>query len=173
MVKLWKIGLNRLGWRNTKWIWEQTLNQVNIDSSANKCKFSLFAINCCWDTDEEGCLIPPHPLPPLQPLQPQWRTQRSQGAEARPRGLQVWAPFQEEALVAILLSVTSESSVEAPRKTAPKSSPAKKKIKEFLVTYGMQLLMVALFLVIPLTHLLCLATDTVQSCHQSVFHFKY
>ena len=53
--------------------------------------------------------------------------------------------------------------MEAPRKTAPKSSPAKKKIKEFLVTYGMQLLMVALFLVIPLTLLLCLATDTVQS----------
>ena len=34
---------------------------------------------------------------------------------------------------------------------------------EFLVTYGMQLLMVALFMVIPITLLLCLATDTVQS----------
>ena len=60
-------------------------------------------------------------------------------------------------------SATSESSVEAPRKTAPKSSPAKKKFKELLVTYGMQLLMVALFLVLPLTLLLCLATDSVQS----------
>ena len=40
---------------------------------------------------------------------------------------------------------------------------SKKKIMEFSVTYGMQLLMVALFLVIPITLLLCLATDTVQS----------
>ena len=46
---------------------------------------------------------------------------------------------------------------------APKVSPEKKKIMEFLVTYGMQLLMVALFMVIPITLLLCLATDTVQS----------
>ena len=35
---------------------------------------------------------------------------------------------------------------------------SKKKIMEFSVTYGMQLLMVALFLVIPITLLLCLAT---------------
>ena len=63
-------------------------------------------------------------------------------------------------------SATSESSVEAPRKTAPKSSPAKKKIKELLVknsSWLMQILAVALFLVLPLTLLLCLATDAVQS----------
>ena len=34
---------------------------------------------------------------------------------------------------------------------------------EFLVMYGMQLLMFALFIVTPITLLLCLATDTVQS----------
>ena len=56
-------------------------------------------------------------------------------------------------------SATSESSVEAPRKTAPKSSPAMKKNGSLL----MQILVVALFLVLPLTLLLCLATDSVQS----------
>ena len=39
-----------------------------------------------------------------------------------------------------------EDPVEAHRKTVPQSSPAKKKIVEFLVTYGMQLLIVALFM---------------------------
>ena len=34
----------------------------------------------------------------------------------------------------------------SPRKTVPQSSPAKKKIVEFLVAYGMQLLIVALFM---------------------------
>ena len=56
-----------------------------------------------------------------------------------------------------------EDPVEAPRKTVPQSPPAKKKIMEFLVTYGMQLMIVALFMVIPITLLLCLATDTVRS----------
>ena len=46
---------------------------------------------------------------------------------------------------------------------APKSFPAKKKIMEFSMTFGLQLLMVALFRVIRITLLLCLATDTVQS----------
>ena len=65
-------------------------------------------------------------------------------------------------------SSTSESSKEAPKKTAPKSSSsAKKKIREFFSKDGkflmMKLLMVALFLVVPLTLLLCVATDPVQS----------
>ena len=66
-------------------------------------------------------------------------------------------------------SSTSESSKESPKKkTAPKSSSsAKKKIKEFFSKDGkflmMKLLMVALFLVVPLTLLLCVATDPVQS----------
>ena len=54
-------------------------------------------------------------------------------------------------------SSSSESSVEA-----PKSSPGKKKVKESLVKNSMllmQFLVVALFLVLPITLILCLATD--------------
>ena len=68
---------------------------------------------------------------------------------------QVWAPCQEEALIAILLFAISRIRWKLQGKTFPQSSPAKKKIIEFL--------MVALYMVIPVTLLLCLATDTVQS----------
>ena len=61
----------------------------------------------------------------------------------------------------------SSSSSEVPKKTAPKSPSAKKKMKEFFSKDGkfliMKLLVVALFLVLPLTLLLCIATDPVQS----------
>ena len=69
-------------------------------------------------------------------------------------------------------SSTSESSKEAPKKSPSGNTPAKvspsvkKKTKEFSVKAGkflMQLLMVALFLVLPITLLLCLATNSMQS----------
>merc|ERR1712192_13790 len=53
-----------------------------------------------------------------------------------------------------------------PKKTASKSSSAKKKMKEFFSKDGkfliVKLLMVALLLVLPLTLLLCITTDPVQ-----------
>ena len=67
---------------------------------------------------------------------------------------------------------TSASSKEAPKKSPSGNTPAKvssspkKKTKEFSVKSGkylMQLLMVALFLVLPFTLLLCLATNSMQS----------
>ena len=58
-------------------------------------------------------------------------------------------------------SSSSESSVET-----PKSSPGKKKVKEALVKNSMllmQFLVVALFLVLPITLILCLATDNTDN----------
>ena len=100
--------------------------------------FSFFdrnSVTCCWNTDEEGRLIP---TPSLQPLQPQGRTQRSQGAEAIPRrglrpsmsSLPRRSPHCHPPFCHL------ENSVEAPRKTVPQSSPAKKKIMEFLVWHA-------------------------------------
>ena len=101
----------------------------------SKCMFSFFdrnSVTCCWNTDEEGRLIP---TPSLQPLQPQGRTQRSQGAEAIPRrGLRPsMSPLPRRSPHCYPPFCHLENSVEAPRKTVPQSSPAKKKIMEFLV----------------------------------------
>ena len=93
------------------------------------------SVTCCWNTDEEGRLIP---TPSLQPLQPQGRTQRSQGAEAIPRrglrpsmsSLPRRSPHCHPPFCHL------ENLVEAPRKTVPQSSPAKKKIMEFLVWHA-------------------------------------
>ena len=55
-----------------------------------------------------------------------------------------------------------EDPVEAHRKTVPQSSPAKKKIVEFLVTYGMQLLIVALFMFMVIVEVVEVIVEVVR-----------